>query len=240
MSLEPDESELIEDDDWPPPAEPPPARRRVRILIEGDASDPYLIRTTTRLLLGGAAEGSDLFVQRLRKWQTETDNLGQAIYSESPDETDGERLRYAMIGLLARGPVVASSALTYALGASELAFGVVSRLLSPVANSRAMRPVTRRYDGLAARGEQVLEYWIDRGRAAEQRSRALARRAADQGVDEALDVAIGQLADDESVRELVTQQGMGMADEVVDAVRVRTARADASLERRVRGLFRRR
>jgi hypothetical protein len=240
MSLEPDESELVEDDDWPPPAEPPPARRRVRLLIESDSSDPYLIRTTMRLVMGGAAEGSDLFVERLKKWQTQTDGLGRAVYSESPDETGGERLRYAMIGLLSRGPVVADTALTYALGASELAFGMFNRLLSPVTNSRAVRPFARRYDTLAERGEQVIEHWIDLGRAAEQRSRALARTAADEGIDEAMDVAIDKLAHDESVRDLVTQQGMGMADEIVDAVRVRTNRADSLWEDRLRGLFRRR
>jgi hypothetical protein len=103
-----------------------------------------------------------------------------------------------------------------------------------------MQPIRRRYDQLAARGATVVDRWTDVGRAAEQRSRALVRHATFDGEDEVIEQVVGKLAQEPALRDLVTQQGVGMAGELMGAIRTRTSRADAQWERRVRALFRRR
>ena len=51
---------------------------------------------------------------------------------------------------------------------------------------------------------------------------------------------VGKLAQEPAIRDLVTQQGVGMASELMGAIRARTSQADTRWERRIRALFRRR
>jgi len=50
---------------------------------------------------------------------------------------------------------------------------------------------------------------------------------------------IDHLAENPEIRELVAQQSMGMAEDIVDGVRARTVSADTLIERVVRGLLNR-
>lgn len=223
-----------EEEEWGPP----PAPGNVRIVIEGSPDAP-LVRALSGLLIGTATEGSDQFLRRVKEWQDRTDRRGNEIYSESPDETDAERLRYALIGLLVQAPGAAMGALDTAIELSDSAYRLVTGLLHPVTSSRTMRPVQRRYDELAARGQVIAERWIDAGRREEQRGRALVRQAAFDETDEVMDEVIGKLAQDPAVRDLVTQQGLGMADELMGQMRERSATADIRWERRIRRIIRR-
>lgn len=222
-------------------AQPPaPVPGNVRIAIEGTPVEPEALEILVSLLLGGATEGGDQISRRLKRWQATIASQGSQVYSESPDESQGERLRYAAIGLLSQAPDLAQGALSAAVGVAASTYGRVSHWLSPVTHSRPMRPVLRRYDDLAARGATVVDRWTDAGRMAEQRSRALARQAAFDGEDEVIEQVVGKLAQEPAIRDLVTQQGVGMADEIMGAIRVSTSQADTRWERRVRALFRRR
>jgi hypothetical protein len=176
----------------------------------------------------------------LKRWQATVASHGSQVYSESPDEHEGERLRYAAIGLLSQAPDLAEGALSTAVGAAASAYNLFSKWMRPVTHTRPMQPVLRRYNQLAARGATVVDRWVDAGRAAEQRSRALARQAAFDGEDEVIEQVVGKLAQEPALRDLVTQQGVGMAGELMGAIRIRTSQADGRLERRVRALFRRR
>lgn len=233
----PDE-EIDDEQDWVQQREV--ANGKVRITIEGSTSDSYVLESLARLMLGSATEGGDQFFRRLKEWQANTDQRGNAIYSESPDESDQERLRYALIGLLAQAPGTAHAFLSSAVQVSDSAYAFVSHLASPVTNSRLGRPFQRRYNNMAARGGSIVERWIDVGRATEQRSRALARQAAFDGTDEAMDEMIGLLAVKPEVRDLVTAQSIGMASTLMGILRERAAASDTRWERRLRRLFRRR
>ena len=220
------------------PAGPVPGE--VRSAIEGGPAEPYTLEILVSLLLGGATEGSEQLSQRLKRWQSSIASQGDQVYSESPYEEQGERLRYAALGLLSYAPDLAQGAVSTAVGAAASAYGLVSGLLSPVTRSRPMRPILRRYDRFAERGALVVDRWVDAGRATEQHSRALVQHAAFDGEDEAIEHVVGKLAQEPAIRDLVTQQGVGMASELMDAVRSGTSRADIRWERRVRALFRRR
>ncbi len=238
MALEPEDLSFEEyDDDWGPDAGP--STGSMSIVIHGRTVAPYVLRSVARLVLGGATEGGEIFLDRLKTWDTKAESLGRALYHEAPDETQSERLRYAVLGLAAVGAGLARNALSRTASASEAAYGLVSGLLGPFTSSRLMRPVTRRYDGLAARGGATLERLIDVGRATEQRSRALVRQAYIDGSTEVIQVAVGKMADEPAVRDLVTQQGTSMAGEMLDVLRNAAARADARSERLVHTLLRR-
>ena len=238
MSDEMDGGKFIdEEEDWTQRRVQAP--RKVRVVIEGPASESYVLGALAGLLLGGATEGSDQFFRRLKQWQARTDSRASEIDAESPDENDEDRLRYAAIGLLSKASDMAQGAFSTAVQASDSAYSRVSDWLSPLTNSRLMQPVRQRYNTWAAHGMTIAEQWIDAGRTVERRSRALARQAAADGTDEAMDEVIGIMAQKPEVRELVTQQGAGMAQDVVNVVRQRSAVADDRWEHRVRSLLRR-
>jgi hypothetical protein len=237
MAIGMDDDDFEEDEAVQPP-EPVPGK--VRIVIEGTSAEPYALEILASLLLGGAAEGSDQLGQRLKRWQATVASHGSQVYSESPDESQGEQLRYAAIGLLSQAPDLAQGAFSTAVDAAASAYNLFSKWLGPVTHSRPMQPVLRRYDQLAAHGATIVDRWTDAGRAAEQRSRALVRQAAFDGEDEVIEQVVGKLAQEPALRELVTQQGVGMAGELMGAIRTRTSHADTLWERRVRSLFRRR
>lgn len=226
MSSAPTDFDFSEDEeDWGPEIDLP-ADDAADVPPAGPL-DPDLFQSMARLVVGGAAEGGSIFLERLKTWEMRVQRLGPAVYREAPDESQGERLRYAAVGFAELGLGVAEIALRSAASASEAAYGLVANLARPISGSRVMRPVVRRYDSLAARGEETLERLIDTGRAAEQRSRALVRQAYDDGSTEVIQVAVGKLSDEPSVRDLVTAQGTSMAGVVVDALRNAGASADA-------------
>lgn len=227
---------MDEEEDWS--ASRPPARGKVRIVIEGAPDEPLVAETFMRLMLGGAVIGKDQLAQRLKRWQTNADLRGSQIYAEPPEESDEERLRYAVIGLLGQTPSAAGSLLSKLVNVTDSGYATLSELLSPVTNSRLARPFQDRYDRLAARGETIVERWVDAGRLTEQRSRALAEEAAVDGTDEAFDEVLGIMATKPEVRELITQQSIGMAGMFVGILRERGAAADRDWEKRIRKLFR--
>jgi hypothetical protein len=227
----------LDEEDWAPPPQAVPGK--VRIVIEGNPPEADTVRLLASLLLGGAVEGSDQFFRRLQQWQAATANKNSEIYSESPHETDNERLRYALIGLLSKTPELTNSTFSTAIEAADSAYGTVTNWFSPMTNSRLFRPVRRRYDHWASHGATIVERWIDAGRAAEQGSRALVREAATDGTDEAMNEVIGIMAQKPEVRDLITQQSIGFAGQIIATVRVRTAVADTSVESRMHRLFRR-
>lgn len=231
--------------------EPEPLPETVQPVMNGSPSRASLPALLLYLLLGGATEGTDQFSRRLKQWQAEIESRGDEIYSKSPDETEEERFRYALIGILSSGTRVSLAALSVAVNASASAYAFFSTLLRPITGSKLVEPVHRRYDK-----------WIEAGRRIEQQSRTLARQAALDEYDEGIDLVLGKMAEDPAVaelvekqsdvlikiivdklaqdpavRDLIKQQSAGMADEVKDSLRKRSAVADARWEDRVHGLL---
>lgn len=223
-----------DEEDWGPDLELPPPEARVSIrngAIHDGKADPSLLRSMARLLVGGAAEGGEIVVDRVKTWDAEAQRIGRGLYHEDPDEDRSERARYAVVGLAAVGAAVATRALSTGIAASAQAYGLLSGALAPLTGSRLVRPVARRYDGLATRGEARLERLIDAGRAVEQRSRAVARQAYGDGSTEVIQVAVGMLAEEPAVRDLVAEQGASMAGDLIIALRAAAVAGDARAAR---------
>jgi hypothetical protein len=89
--------------------------------------------------------------------------------------------------------------------------------LQPILESPLAAPSRRQIDHLAARGQQEVQRWIERGRSEEQRSRAVASLAFDETVDAFLEY----LTQNPEVKDLVQSQSTGLANEVLEEARAR-------------------
>ena len=203
---------------------------------ENEQQEPDLetLHTLMRLLIGSTTEGTDELIRRLKEWQKEIGQTSEATMVISPDETELDRLRYAFIGFLFESPRAVIKGVSTVDRTARKATGLMSKLFSPVTNSRLMRPARDRYEKMAMRGESILENWIQTGRAEEQLSRILVKRGTSGVIDEFLQY----MAENPEVRTLVQQQSIGMADEVLGEVRNRTASADTLVERVARSILR--
>lgn len=149
-----------------------------------DQESPLFIGLS-RMLAGGALEGRELLVSRLRAWEQANPQDPQ-ILDAAADESELDRDRYALIGALLDGLEAAGQ------GASVLGWvgNSVSRLvLGPiraVGNSLPMRPAKRGFEALVARGEKQRDQWVQQGRAAELRTRQMTREVVTGTVDEAV------------------------------------------------------
>jgi hypothetical protein len=85
------------------------------------------------------------------------------------------------------------------------------------------------------RSDSVVEQWIQLGRSEEAELRLLARHAANETIDE----FIRRLSENPELQDLIQEQGVGLATEVVGGVRSQTVAADATVERLARSVFRR-
>jgi hypothetical protein len=203
-------------------------------------SKPAALTTLMRLLVGGAVIGVDELQRRSRQWHTEISQAAAHKMVIAPfAELEQNRQRHTLIGLLFETPEALSRRLAKMGHTSSAAAGLVGKVSSPVVNSRLVRPFKRRVDNLVRRGEANIERWADRGRAEEQVSRALAEQAITEIFDEVMAEVITQLAQKPEVRELLQQQSVSLAGEVIGEVRQRTASADALLERLARTILRR-
>ena len=186
-----------------------------------------------RLLVGAGIEAPAELVERLKKWEetaNEIDPEAELAESITPDA-----LRYALVGFLFESQDemrIGLSRFGRFFNASSQMF---LRSIAPITQSRAMQPMTNRYERLVQRGEDTVNRWVERGRVEEPQGRLMAREALIKTIDE----VINQLAENPEIRELVTTQSVGMAGEMVDGVRSRTVTADTLLERVARGLLNR-
>jgi hypothetical protein len=121
--------------------------------------------------------------------------------------------------------------------ASSQAYALVSRAFAPLTKSRFWLPVQESFDFYSESGESIVNSWIHIGRREEQIGRALVRK---QASDEIVDDLIAYLAQKPELRDLVQQQSVGMAEEIVEDLRDRSSEFDSQLEERVNRLIRRR
>jgi hypothetical protein len=213
-----------------------------------------LLRSFTRLLVGGTLVAWDELSTQLRSWENETQSFqaseleGEGIIAYRPEQTVRPP---AAAGGTERGNVEAADVLLGMLFESQSRFlrrskaaylladkttgRVVTPLLRRMGNSRFFRPGQRRLNALANRGEGVLERWAERGRAEEAYSRHLFLTA----VEQAFGTSMDQLAEAPQIQNLVRKQSAGLSQEMMDEVRERTVSGDLVVEHFARSLLRR-
>ena len=216
-----------------------------------------IIRSLTRLVVGGLSIGYDGLVNRLQEWErTASESSSKPLATQQENdlftdplqginteivtipqehETNVDLLRFALIGMVFE----TEKQIETGLKSLEKASRVGSNLAEPVINSfhqnSLFRPFHQRFEKWVQRGQEEVNQWIESGRSEDERSQALARVAFYERVDTTIDY----LSAEPGVRELVQSQGVSLAGEVVEEVRERTVSADNFLEGIVRTMLRR-
>ena len=215
----------------PPPEEVPLPEGEVAMIVAEPA--PELVRETSRLdvLLhlgvGAVLMGFNSASKRLQEKQSRVvvSPGGEEPLSHLDDDKD--QLKYALIGMILSTPRVLRRGTSQAVQLANAGYSRVSGLLRPVTGSGLLRPINGRLDEMVARGEQIVRDWIDTGRRGEKTSQELVQQTTDEVVGE----LVKNVASRTDVKEIVQQQGMGMADELSEELQGRAAAADTILER---------
>lgn len=227
---------MIRDEDFPtystdPELSPPVAG------VTDAVQDEQELRILLRFLIGSAVEGNDEFWRRARIWQAEMEKSRlTGAYPTPGVETEAARLRYALLGIFFQVLEGGSDRLKSLQQSTGRMYQRLNRLVDPLISSRLFRPLRNGVDHMVSRGETILESWIETGRREEQLSRSLVR---EQAFDDLVNEVLDYLAAKPEIRDLVQDQGVGMAEEVVGEFRSRSSDIDSLLARVADAILRR-
>jgi hypothetical protein len=224
------------EDDFPYYSDDPELKQSdTEMVVPQPSHEDQEFKVLLRFLIGSAVEGNDEFQRRARIWQAELENNRLAdLYAPSVDESQADRLRFAMIGFFFDALDTWSDRLQSLQHSSAEAYQAISNWLDPLMNSSLLRPARNNLDNVIASGEALLESWIARGRREEQLSRSLVR---DQAYEDMVDGMLDYLAQKPEVRDLVQQQSVGVAGELVRSLRTRSTDMDSYLEDRANAIL---
>ena len=194
-------------------------------------------KNALRVLVGAALEGNDELRDRIIMWRA-TIQKGEQVIDASilEEETGGSPLLYTILGLLFKTPEYLSRGTSTAGRASSRATSFVSRLMNPITNSWALRPVRRRYNVFVARGESVVSSLEKTGRSEARSSRALVRQ---QVNDETVEDALVYIMEKSKMRELIAETSAEVGSDALTEIRGRSASVDSSLDTIVDNILRR-
>ena len=187
--------------------------------------EPEPAATAARLLLGLASIGWDAIAARLRTQRGQEEVAGPTSTPTLADTVVGIAARSAQAAssFLARGADLASRGARSAEGATQL----VGRLVPDFLNE----PIDQARERVRARLRRIGAV----GREEIGRSRELAEKALDEGLDN----LVGRLADSRELQLVIRTQSVTAGEEAVDSIRDQTARIDDRLESKARRLLRR-
>ena len=199
------------------------------------------VQLLARFLMGAAIMGGDELFQRLRYFQQEIDAEPWVLAGDSSldQASNVALLRYLAIGLFVRGQKTVGNgvqrAFRAALGTTNWALGRADRLTDNPLTGPLRRRMAERVQAFGKGTAQI----IREGQREEQVSRRLAGQTINEIIDEVLDYVAENPEIQASIRHLVTQQGVGLANVVADNSRTVTVAADYVAERLVRRILRR-
>lgn len=227
---------MIRDDDFPTystdPDLSPPA-----VGATDAVQDEQELRTLLRFLIGTAVEGNDEFWRRARIWQAEMEKARLAgAYPPPGVETEAARLRHALLGIFIQALEGGSNRLKSLQRGTGRLYRQLNRLVDPLISIRLFRPLRNGVDHMVSRGELIIESWIETGRREEQLSRSLVR---EQALDDLVNEVLDYVAQKPEIRDLVQDQGVGMAEEVVTELRTRSSEVDNFLAKIADNILRR-
>jgi hypothetical protein len=213
---------------------PAPAAETLPAEVSAEAAfDAY--RSLVRLLVGGAVEGSAELTRRLDDWETRLNVAKPLPALTREEETPVDLARYALVGAAFDGAEFLREQFPVWQAMVEKTAQLSGKAARPFVRNRFTGFVGRWWDSAVGTGEKNFQRWIEIGRAEEPRSRALART----GVQDVINDIVSYLAENPEVADLVQQQSVGLAGEVVEEVRAKTVSADVLAENLVRKLLRR-
>jgi hypothetical protein len=205
--------------------------------------------------VGGLTLGSDALQVRLQNWDgQEVQDLPEIVDADTqtplefdplPDQLpppglvirsrdNHSDLRYALVGLLFEGEEQLEKGLALTKRVGRFTGKIINPLIRPI--TKIPNPAQKSLDRLAARGQSEIDRWVSRGREEEYRSRQLAQDAASTTLDE----SITYMAQNPALEELVQQQSVSFANQILELIRGNAVSADYFFEGLVRYALRRR
>ena len=178
------------------------------------------IRLAFRLVLGSLVLGKDELDSRFQQKQFQMSRYYIPQATIKPDESPTDRARYAIEGALVQAAGTLNRGVNSVDNVSNRAINLVSRLASPLTNSRIMGPARRQFERFEVRGERVVQTWINIGRSEEFLSRALVQDTTTEILEETLDY----LATSPEMDQLVEHESLDIADNMVEMVQKGTTR----------------
>jgi polyhydroxyalkanoate synthesis regulator phasin len=209
--------------------------------IEGDDSMLRLtsqqmadLKATLRLAIGAALNGKDAYIGRLRQVQAAQELVRPEAIIVEENETFRDQIRYLILGVLFETPDLLQKGLITVEQVSSKVFRAFSKILSPITNFWVFSPVKNQYDMAAARGEDVIDRLIMKGRIEEQNSRLIIQqKAIDDLVNEFLEYVVLKT----EVKQLILEEGVTISGDAVDEFREQSATVDTKLEQAIRAFF---
>jgi len=207
----------------------------------GQELDLEGVQLLSRFLMGTVLTGGDALMQRLRFFQEQVEAEPWLLVGDNnlDQESTTALLRYLAIGLYLRGQKRVGRGVRrgfrFALGTASWALGGVNRLT----NTRLTRSLRR---SASARGRDWADETVqimEEGRREEQNARLLAGQTIDEIIDEVVEYLAENPDMQASIRHLIGQQSVGLANVVADNARSVSASADNIAESLVRRILRR-
>jgi len=225
------------DDDFPytsdDPSLAPPVEPNTPLSL--DSQQLADLKASLRLVVGSTLNGSDAYIQRLRRIQAAQASVKPETIIVDADETFRDQLKYALIGALFETPDLIQKSLMRVDHASSKVYGLFSKILSPFTNSRIFKPVRNRVDHAAGRGEKVVDRLIMKGRVEEQNSRNIVQQ---ENVDDLVNDFLEYIVLRTEIRQLIQEEGFDVAGDVVQDFQRQSAAVDSTLELKLKSLFR--
>jgi hypothetical protein len=231
-------------DDFPDPTD---AQLEAIARARATGDDPYVVLATptngkraaverdptgsttslTLLAVGALTYGMEMLSQRAEHAGKAIDTRRRAGTTGPVSIPEDERAKYALMGLLFRAPSLFSGGTSVIGDTVETAANVVIDVTSPITNSRLFRPARNMYDGLAQRGEAIVDGLAQLGAQGQDFSKELIEDA----TFDAMSNVVGAVAENEEIRDLVQQQAVGFAQEFLTFVQDRLESVDLLVQR---------
>lgn len=193
-----------------------------------------VLHVLTCLLVGGGLEAADLLLAHARSWQARFTTTPRLL-PVAGEQNSTDVLRHALIGLIFDGEERLRQNLSWWGDQVMHTAGMAAAVTRPVTESWLMAPLRQPLRSLTRQTQAEMARLIHRGRIEEAISRVMTTEL----TDEMVSVVLAYLADKPEVRRLIQEQGMSMAEEVVDEVRNQSVAADNLLDSFVNRLFNR-
>jgi hypothetical protein len=222
----------------PPPALP--ATRPAESLPVAPADpefDAYM--AVVKLLIGGTIEGTAELARRLERIEAQLRASEDRPLRPGEVKGSADVVRYMLGGMVLSAAEGARRQAFKLAQASDLFWRFTGSAIEPLTGNRVsgrvVGPFDRAFSRLVDRGQKRVNAWVELGRAHEPSARLIAR----QTYLEIVDDFITHLSKNQQLADLVQEQSVGLANEVVDEVRERTVSADTLAESIVRRILKR-
>ena len=181
----------------------------------------------TMLAVGALSYGMDILSRRAEHAGAAIDTHRRSGTSGTLPVPEDERTKYALMGLLFKAPSLFSGGASVVGDTVESAANVVYTVTSPITNSRLFRPVRNMYDGLAQRGEAIVDDLAQLG----VQGQDLSKELIEDATFDAMNNVVGVVSESEEIRELVQQQTFSLLEEFLAFIQNRLRNIDLQVQR---------